>query len=91
MAYLGRGEAKEGRGDSAGALADYQKALDIDPANLETAKQVEALKSKMALEARSKQRASETALKKSAPPAKPRPGEIDQLDQMEFLPFFGPK
>ena len=75
----------------AGALADYQKALTIDPANLETAKQVEALKSRMDLEALSKQRAPETALKKSAPLAKPRPGKIDQLDQMEFLPFFGPK
>jgi tetratricopeptide (TPR) repeat protein len=91
MAYLGRGEVKEGRGDLAGALADYQKALDIEPANSETAKQVEALKSKIASGSTSKPGAPKTALKKPALPAKPKPKRIDPLDQMELLPLFGPK
>jgi len=91
MAYLGRGEVKEGRGDLAGALADYQKALDSDPTDSETARQVEALKSKIASATPSKPGAPKTALKKSVPPAKPKPRRIDQLDQVEFFPAFGPK
>jgi tetratricopeptide (TPR) repeat protein len=89
MAYLGRGDVKENRGDLAGVLADFQKALDINPANLEIAKQVETLKSKMALAALSKPGALKPAPKKSVLLAKPKPRKIDQLDQVEFLPPFG--
>ena len=47
MAYLGRGEVRERRADFKGALADFQKVLEIDPANTEALKEIEEVRDKM--------------------------------------------
>jgi tetratricopeptide (TPR) repeat protein len=89
MAYLGRGEIRERRGDLQGALADFQRVLDLEPANAEALKAAE--------ETRDRIKAAASRDRKKIPAetpgkmAKPRTLRMDQMDQMELMPAFGPK
>ena len=91
LAYLGRGEVKEKRADFKGALADFQKVLEIDPANLEVQKGIETIKEKMNAPAPKDQKKAPVKTKTSVKVAKPKPIPMDQMEQFEAMPFFGPK
>jgi tetratricopeptide (TPR) repeat protein len=89
MAYLGRGEVRERRADFKGALADFQKVLEMDPANTEALKEIEEVRDKM--KAATPTDRKKTPAKTPVKIAKSKPLRMDQMDQLEAMPYFGPK
>ncbi|HMK65576.1 MAG TPA: hypothetical protein VK564_07255, partial [Thermodesulfobacteriota bacterium] len=88
QAYVERGEVKKARSDYPGAMADYMKALELDPNNAEAGDRIQELKDLMDKSNRKKEPLKKTVTAKKSPPKKPR---LETIAPEDMSSAFGPR